>query len=710
MPNKILSAALMYAESGIPVFPCNRDKSPAIQGGFKSATTDLDPVRPLFANAVSIGVPMGEIVCLDIDAKHKEGLVADFEHACEVAGLTPLLTSLPKQLTPSGGGAHYLFRAASELPNMKLAVNENKETIIETRGKGGYIVVAPSPGYRFDRGGLLDVPQLTQEEQDALLGVARSFTEVAIKEKVGPQKLASFWETSSTTGDRPGDVFDRTGDLVGLLQKHGWTTSGGVYWTRPGKSSGISATLGKVEGKFYVFTSNAAPFEPETSYSPFACYAMLECGGDFTEASRRLAEEGYGESFHVETLTPEQNAVIDRIIRSHKAKMEMPWMKQETKEELAEKIEEATIGGAAVIEIEADKGDVFRKGMAGIFASDPENIDEMQKLAKEAVFVMPGIAIHGQVTIINGAPNTGKTLLTLKLLCELCYEHSLTVVHINADDTYIGGIEKMRVTMPLGLNTLIPGVKDFSEDKLALMLKSCVDSGCAGDFVFVLDTLKKFTSVMSKDAAREFTNMLRGFVRAGGTVICLAHTNKHKDSDGESVFEGVGDFDNDFDCAYTIERVSDKNADDKVVKFVNRKNRGPNEKEVSFTYCNRGKKSWKHRFESIRRIGEDEVKSVAEFSKMKNQFEEDREVVDYLVSQITELGPQPRTSLERNNSGLSGTGSKGERGRVIDRYSENNPVEVYRIFGCRAGIKGGRETYLLDNRNVTKGNLVQFQL
>jgi hypothetical protein len=54
----------------------------------------------------------------------------------------------------------------------------------------------------------------------------------------------------------------------------------------------VSASLR--DGGLYVFSSNAAPFEPDEAYSPFAVYAMLKCGGDYVEAGRMLRSEGYG--------------------------------------------------------------------------------------------------------------------------------------------------------------------------------------------------------------------------------------------------------------------------------------------------------------------------------------------------------------------------------------------------------------------------------
>jgi hypothetical protein len=80
-----------------------------------------------------------------------------------------------------------------------------------------------------------------------------------------------------------------------VLQQHGWArTKGGEneYWRRPGKNSGTSAT--QKGGVFFIFSTNAAPFEPERGYAPFAVYTLLEHGGDFEQAASCLATQGYG--------------------------------------------------------------------------------------------------------------------------------------------------------------------------------------------------------------------------------------------------------------------------------------------------------------------------------------------------------------------------------------------------------------------------------
>jgi hypothetical protein len=111
---------------------------------------------------------------------------------------------------------------------------------------------------------------------------------------------------SAHNDDRPGDDFNRRGDVRSVLQKHGWVpltdrqgANGNEYWRRPGKDpreGGWSATLKEcADGPvFYVFSSNAAPFEPQTGYAPFAVYALLEHGGDFEQAARSLRSMGFG--------------------------------------------------------------------------------------------------------------------------------------------------------------------------------------------------------------------------------------------------------------------------------------------------------------------------------------------------------------------------------------------------------------------------------
>lgn len=130
-----------------------------------------------------------------------------------------------------------------------------------------------------------------------LCDLAREFNEWVPPERVHAPA------PSEAAGERPGDDFNRRADWADLLKPLGWRVeraNGPVtYWTRPGKDRGVSATTGKchTDGRgdlLFVFTSSAAPLDPDTAYSKFAVYTLTEHGGDYAAATRSLRSRGYG--------------------------------------------------------------------------------------------------------------------------------------------------------------------------------------------------------------------------------------------------------------------------------------------------------------------------------------------------------------------------------------------------------------------------------
>ena len=168
---------------------------------------------------------------------------------------------------------------------------------IETRGEGGYVQTAPSPGYSLMRGDLASLPVLTAEEVKTLLAISRSLSEhIAPNVKVIENKRV----VSTKGGDlRPGDAYNQVADLPALLAQHGWSVTGSagerVFLARPGKAKGVSATYNYADSRMlYVFSSNAYPFESGSAYDAFAVRAVLEYGGDFSACARACRVEGYG--------------------------------------------------------------------------------------------------------------------------------------------------------------------------------------------------------------------------------------------------------------------------------------------------------------------------------------------------------------------------------------------------------------------------------
>ena len=97
--------------------------------------------------------------------------------------------------------------------------------------------------------------------------------------------------------ERPGDTVTARLSWQDILLPAGWHLErqpgdGTAYWTRPGKTRGVSATTdGGGEQVLYVFSSNAPPFEPDTSYTRFGAYTLLHHGGDYHAAAKHLAEQ-----------------------------------------------------------------------------------------------------------------------------------------------------------------------------------------------------------------------------------------------------------------------------------------------------------------------------------------------------------------------------------------------------------------------------------
>jgi hypothetical protein len=297
-PSNLVVTALSYLEAGLCVLPAIPDKKrPALASWkpYRQQLPSAQQVRTWCAQArglcIVAGAVSGNLEMIDFDG----GGVLYRPWAELVNGEAPgLLDRLVVERSPSGG-CHVVYRC--EVPvggNQKLAQRAvlgglgNPATLIETRGEGGLFLCDPTPGYNLQQGLFTSLPRLTSADRDILIEAAQALNEVVAKPEPVPAP-------ASTDALRPGDDFSARGDVRAVLQKHGWTLvkpGENEYWRRPGKDRGWSATL--KDRVFYVFSSNATPFEPNKAYKPFAVYTMLEHGGLFPKAAAALRGEGYG--------------------------------------------------------------------------------------------------------------------------------------------------------------------------------------------------------------------------------------------------------------------------------------------------------------------------------------------------------------------------------------------------------------------------------
>jgi len=307
--------ALQYRNAGLSVIPVGREsKKPKLSTWepYQSTTPTENELRSWWSSqshsiAIVCGAVSNNLEVLDFDEKYNADAAGIFDrwHNTVELARPGLVDRLVTQKTMNNG-YHIIYRCSQFDGNLVLAEREataselvkNKnagaKTLIETRGEGGYCLCFPSTGYAVINGDLTAIPEITPEERDILFAAARAMnTHFKSTSIVGRLKGA-------ITGTRPGDVFNVDGDHKALLEKHGWVCVGDKYeneqWMRPGKTNGLSATYHKEKKCLYVFSSNAGPFENGKAYTNFGVFALLEAGGDFTEAARLLAAQGYGEA------------------------------------------------------------------------------------------------------------------------------------------------------------------------------------------------------------------------------------------------------------------------------------------------------------------------------------------------------------------------------------------------------------------------------
>jgi putative DNA primase/helicase len=162
LETSMVSHALAYARSGLPVFPCNQvDKSPLTKNGFKDATCDEHQIKEWWIKwpKAMIGVPTGPasgIDVIDLDVKPEEHI----DGRKFLRNWKELSTTVVR--TPSGGG-HIWFRSEGLVRNTTDRIAPG----IDTRGNGGYIIVPPSHNsgggeYKFLRGGLDTIKSLPE--------------------------------------------------------------------------------------------------------------------------------------------------------------------------------------------------------------------------------------------------------------------------------------------------------------------------------------------------------------------------------------------------------------------------------------------------------------------------------------------------------------------------------------------------------------------
>lgn len=335
---------------GLQFIPVNAAKIPTVKN-WQNSTERFD-----LSNAIAVGLvcgaPSGNVEVVDIDCKYDltGKLFENYKRLIHTID-DKLLTKIVVQKTKNGG-YHFIYRCKKIGGNEKLAnryttdeekadtfkrtyeaeilkstdeatakkiAHKSAETdkvrvLIETRGIGGQIVCYPSLGYELIFGDFYSIQEISEEERETIFGIARQFNQV-YEEVVVPKKAVM----PKTKGLSPFEDYNKRGDVVRLLENHGWKVVKGkgskTVFLRPGQTTSLtSGNFDHDKNWFSVFTTSTE-FDPCRAYLPYAVYAFLECNKDFSEAARRLLSEGYGDPLEPiqKEKAPSTRAIPSRI-------------------------------------------------------------------------------------------------------------------------------------------------------------------------------------------------------------------------------------------------------------------------------------------------------------------------------------------------------------------------------------------------------------
>lgn len=207
----------------------------------------------------------------------------------------------------TGSGIQVIYRRESEPHgNQKLAwfpdekAAQGRSVAIETRGEGGYALVAPSlhpsgKRYKILYGDLTDLYPIPDLIADAFLHESEKLCKALLSMNDQNNLIRNYNQfqrmRKEALGGRSDSVIDRfnkTYTITDMLEATGHTRSQGGRWSRPGKpdSGGVWVT-----GDLSYHHSSNDPLNDGHAHDAFDLYRVHMHNGDYTEAVKAAADQ-----------------------------------------------------------------------------------------------------------------------------------------------------------------------------------------------------------------------------------------------------------------------------------------------------------------------------------------------------------------------------------------------------------------------------------
>lgn len=207
-------------------------------------------------------------------------------------------------------GFHILYRSKRVEGNLKVAVLKgHTEAIIETRGKGGYIVLYNDR--EVNNRTYIDIDYISDEDRNILFQCSKCYNYI---EEVEPIEYKPKKDTKhNTEGLTPWEDFNNRNTVWEIIQD-GFTIvrrlSDKLIVKRSGATSAHSGYIYLDKDLLYLFsTGTILPHEKQLS--AYSAYTFLRFNGDFSASAKELYSQGYGDRMKPEPLKLEPTPIIE---------------------------------------------------------------------------------------------------------------------------------------------------------------------------------------------------------------------------------------------------------------------------------------------------------------------------------------------------------------------------------------------------------------
>jgi hypothetical protein len=356
------------------------------------------------------------------------------------------------------------------------------------------------------------------------IAVRRQKIADAVRELEALKKAAAERKAALSASDAPDTIgaFNLAYSVPELLLKAGYGQDGDTFRHPHSESGSYSASV--KNGRVHSLSSNDPLYTAGSgvgAHDAFSVFTVLWAGGDRDTALKLAGDEWL-------------------MVGAE------PWNKVKQREYSQQKEAKST----PHVDAETD--------VAALFDDLVLSSEDVKRMA-DAKFLIDNMIVRGHMGAYVSPGNGGKTTIFI-YLCETLAANGLKVLYVNVDGSP-GDLKRHYAhSEKHAYKVIAPDAKDgkSTEDVLQILRAIAKGSARCDDLVLIIDTLKKFVDVINKNHAKGFYNLLRAITVKGATICLLGHTNKYKDEDGKSIFEGTADLRNDLDELIYLDSFKDE--------------------------------------------------------------------------------------------------------------------------------------------------------